>query len=425
MRFRRRMLAVVAAVLCVSTSAAAQELPSPLDRDAVIALAIERNPTIHAAHDRARAADRRADADGTLPSPELDLQVWQLPFSNQQGMVMAGVQQRFPALGSALGQRAAAGHAEARAIELGSSDAERAVRRRAAHAFTDYFEASARVELHAAHIELGKRILAAAQARAQAGGPLTDAAQAEVELATMVVEHQEARVRRQGARAEIDALLLRPADAPIPDPATPAPVAPAWGIAQIVEEASKRRPEVAIARAEADADEARRIAAKREWLVPSVSLGALYFAPVGMTDQHGVGFSASIELPWLWGEKKARSDAARFDASASLTRFEGSRVQVAAEIASAYRDAAAAALRVRSYDEQVLPASRKALDVALAGYTTARTDLPTLLLASRAVVDSELARVVAAAALEHALAELDGTAGFPIPRKPLSQWSPP
>src|SRR5512136_2457799 len=123
MRFRRRMLAVVAAVLSISTGAAAQELPSPLDRDAVIALAIERNPTIHASHDRARAADRRADADGTLPSPELDLQVWQLPFSDKQGMVMAGVQQRFPALGSALGQRAAAGYAEARAIELGSSDA--------------------------------------------------------------------------------------------------------------------------------------------------------------------------------------------------------------------------------------------------------------------------------------------------------------
>ena len=44
-------------------------------------------------------------------------------------------------------------------------------------------------------------------------------------------------------------------------------------------EARERRPEVAAFRAQADADEARRVAAKREWIVPTVSVAALYFAP--------------------------------------------------------------------------------------------------------------------------------------------------
>lgn len=417
--------ATVLAVLTLGTSAVAQEIPSPLDRDTVVALAIERNPTIRAAHERALAAHRRADAEGTLPSPQIDLQVWQIPFSSAQGMLMAGVEQRFPALGSALGARAAAGHAEARAMDLASSDAERSIRRRAAHAFTDYAEANARMNVHAEHIELAKRIVAAAHARAEAGGPIADPAQADVELAMVTVDHDEARVKRRGAAAEIDALLLRPDDAPVPTPVIPAPVAPTWSLTQIIDEASKRRPEVAMARAEADADEARRVAAKREWLVPSLALGAFYFAPVGSSTQSGVGFSVSVEIPWLWGDKKAMADAAKLDASAALTRIAGTRVDTSAEIASAYREATAAALRVLLYDDQVVPASRRALDLVFAGYAAAKTELPSLLIAERALVDAELARVAAAAALEHALADLDAAAGFPVPRQPLAQWRQP
>lgn len=413
--------------LSIHANAAAQELllPSPLERDTVIALAVERNPNVRATKERARAADRRADAEGKLPSPEAGLEVWQIPFSDRQGMVMVSLRQRFPALGISLGSRSDALRADARAIDVQASDTEREIRRRAAHAFADYFEAAERVHLHAAHIDLGNRIVAASRARAESGGSIADVAQAEVDLAMIKVEHQEARVRREGARVELDALLVRPIDAALPDPIVPPATAPAWTVARIVDEARSRRPEIDLARARADADEARRSAAKREWIVPSLSLGALYFAPVGPTNQNGVGVSVALEIPWLWGAAKAYSDAAALDAEASKVRIDGTRIDVAAEVAGAYREAAAASLRVRSYDELVIPASKKALDIAFAGYASSRTDLPILLLASRAVVDAELARLVSAAALEHALAELDAAAGFAVPRQPLSQWSMP
>jgi outer membrane protein TolC len=340
-------------------------------------------------------------------------------------MLMAGLRQRFPALGLSLGPRAEAVRAEARAIDLARANIERDVRRRAAHAFADYLEASERVRLHAAHIDLAKRIVSAARARAEAGGPLGDVAQAEVDLAAITVEHEEARLRREGARSQIDALLGRPVDAELPDPALPTLTVPAWPLARIIEHAKTSRPEVQIARAEASANEARRSAAKREWIWPTVSAAALYFAPTSATSTSGAGVSVAVELPWLWGERKARFDAAALERSASITRAEGAELDVATEVASAWREAAAAALRVRAYDEQVLPASRKALDVAFAGYTSARTDLPVLLLASRSLIDAELARLIAAVTLEHALAELDAAAGLPVPRQPLAQWRMP
>ncbi len=425
MRLRCCTLAATVLVLANARSAIAQEIPRRLDRDTVIALALDRNPTIRATHERANAAERRADAEGKLPSPELEVQVWQLPFSSTQGMVMAGVRQSFPALGLALSPRASAVRAEARAIDVESGSVARDVRRRAAHAFADYFEASERVRLHATHVELDQKILEATQARTEAGRPLSDVTQAEVELAMVTVEHHEAKLKRDGARAEINALLLQPIDAALPEPVAATPMAPAWSLARIVEEAERRRPEIALAAASAEAGDARSSAAKAEWLAPTLSVAALYFAPVGPTTTSGGGFSVSLDLPWLWGERKARFDAAKLDASASHHRVDGMRVDVAAEVGTAWRDAVAAALRVRSYDELVLPASHKALDAAFAGYATARTDLPALLFASRSVIESEVARLVAATGLEHALAELDAAAGFAVPRVPLADWRMP
>lgn len=425
MRLHGCMFAAGALMLLTSTSAVAQKIPSPLDRDAVVSLALERNPTIRATHERASAVERRADAEGKLPSPSVEVQVWQLPFSNTQGMVMAGVRQTFPALGLALAARASAVRADARVVEVESTNVGRDVRRKAAHAFADYYEATERVRLHQTHIDLDQKILAAAQARAQTSGSLTDVTQAEVELAMVTVEHHEAMVKRDGARAEINALLVRRIDDPLPEPVAATPTVPAWTVARIVEEAQRLRPEVAVALAASDADEARRSAAKSEWLAPTLSVEALYFAPVGPTTTSGGGFAVSLDLPWLWGERKARFDAARLDANASRSKVEGMRVDVAAEVSTAWRDAVAAALRVRSYDDLVLPATHKALDAAFAGYTTARTDLPTLLFASRSVVESEVARLVALTTLEHALAELDAVAGFQVPREPLAQWRTP
>ncbi len=80
---------------------------------------------------------------------------------------------------------------------------------------------------------------------------------------------------------------------------------------------------------------------------------------------------------------------------------------------------------MKSYDELVLPATHRALDVAFASLHDGEDGLADLLLATRSLVDAELARLVAATTLEHALVDLDAAAGFAVPREPLTQWRMP
>src|SRR5260221_3498364 len=311
-------------VLVPSTVFADEDLPTPLTREAAERVAVERHPAVRAAREHARAMDRRADAEGKLPSPELDFELWQVPFSkpyafDQAGMLMLGLRQRFPAPGSQ-GFTADAMRADARATLRNADQAARDVRRRAGHAFADYVEASERVRVHGTHVGLAHKMREAALAKYRSGGSLAEVAQAQVEVARVQTEHYESKSRVDAARARLDVLFGRAATAPLPDPLTGDAVVPEWDLARLLEEATKQRAEIGMAKEHRDSAESKRAAAKREWLVPGFSVAALYFAPVGPTPpahDHGFGVSLTVELPWLWGGGSGRTDAANLEHHAS------------------------------------------------------------------------------------------------------------
>lgn len=73
--------------------------------------------------------------------------------------------------------------------------------------------------------------------------------------------------------------------------------------------------------------------------------------------------------------------------------------------------------RLRVLKRETLPASRRNLEYSLAGYETGGTSLVTLLTAQRDVVDVELEIIMARAALDHALTDLDFAAGTELPKR--------
>lgn len=409
--------------IAIALPARADDLPSPLTRDAVLRHAVEHHPSVLAARARSEATDKQADGEGKLPSPELGLDIWQVPLKrpyaiDQAGMFMVSLRQRFPSIGS-LGARADAEHAEARAQAIEADDRARDVRRMAAHAFVDYQEAAARAKTHVAHVVLARRILDVARARYAGGAPVVEVAQADVELAQMEADRASDVVFAERTRARLDALLQRPLDAPLAEPAPSDETVPAWDLAELVRQAHAHRSDVKVARAMEDAAEARRVAAKREWLVPSFSVGALYFPPTGAATEHGYGVSLMVELPWLWGAGKNRTDGAERAKDAAAFETRSKRVSVEAEVAEADAEARTQALRLKILEDQVLPATKRSLDVALAGYEAAKGDLVMLLVARRAVIDTELQIVFSHAALEHALVDLEAAVGVEVPRIPL------
>lgn len=430
-RARGRVVGLTfAAVTLFATSNAAADdlLTAPLDRVAVLRAAVSAHPGIRASEQRAHATSVAATSTGSLPPPEVMLQVWQVPIAKpyafgDAGMVMVGLGQTFPSPG-ARGARERAGEQMATAERAMAVDRARAIRRDAEHAFADYVEASARHSIHVEHRIIGQRALALARARHAGGASLTDVTQAEVELARVDADVIGDRTRVIGARARLNALLARDPSAPLGPPLSGEPEIAGWDLKTELSKAHEARPQLRAAEAEQQARSEEAHAASQEAKLPSFSVAALYFAPVGPVPVHGYGANASMTLPWLWGEASSRRDAAREQAEAARSEVRAASIPVNAEVAMADANMRAFALRLQALRDRALPASKRSFDAAWAGYEAGRTDVLTLLSAQRSVVDVESDIVVARANLDHALAELDASVGVAVPRRPLGPLDP-
>jgi outer membrane protein, heavy metal efflux system len=404
-------------------SAKEGELSGPLDRATLVNLTVRRNPSVRAAEQRARAVDLSADADGSLPAPELAAQVWQVPFSrpyalNDSQMIMVGVSQSFPAPGS-LGAKQAARHEEARVGEAMAAERARQVARDAEHAFADYVEAAAGHRIHAGHEDVARRILEVSRRRQAAGGTLTEVTQAEVELARVQADVESDAARLEMARGRINAVLGRAPAAPLGPPIEGDPMIPAWGQSEALAKARDLRPELRATAAERQASVLKLRAAEREATWPSFSFGVSYFAPTALMPFNGYGLNAGMSLPWLWGGATLRRDAQQQFLAAASSDAEGIEIAVEADVVTASSTVEVAAVRLQIERERVLPATKRAFDLAWGGYESGRTDLLTLLMAQRSVVDAEHDIVMSRAALDHALADLDAAVGVAVPRRPL------
>jgi cobalt-zinc-cadmium efflux system outer membrane protein len=420
---------VALVTLLASTKATADEPWSgPIDRITVIRAAVGSHPGVHAAEQRAHATSLAAASAGSLPPPEVMLQVWQVPIAKpyalgDAGMIMVGLGQTFPAPG-ARGARERAGEQMANAERALAADRARLVRRDAQHAFADYVEASARHRIHVEHRRIAQRTVALARARHAGGASLTDVTQAEVELARVEADVIGDRTRVLGSRARLNALLARDPLAPLGPPAGGEAEIAAWDLAGSVSAAQQSRPQLQAASAERDARAEEARAAAREATLPSFSVAALYFAPVGPMPVHGYGANASMTLPWIWGEASSRRDAAKEQAEAARGEARGATIPVKAEVALADTNMRAAALSLQALRDRALPASQRSFEATMTGYEAGRTDVLTLLTARRSVVDVESEIVVARAALDHALAELDAAVGIDVPRRTLGPLDP-
>ena len=414
---------VAVALVATRNAAADDQLSTSVDRVTVLQAAVSAHPGVHASEQRAHATSVAAASAGSLPPPEVMVQVWQVPLAKpyaigDAGMVMVGLGQTFPSPG-ARGARERAGEQMATAERAMAVDRARAIRRDAEHAFVDYVEASARHSIHVQHRSIGQRALALARARHEGGASLTDVTQAEVEIARVDADVIGDRTRVIGARARLNALLARDLSAPLGPPVTGEPEIAAWDLRTEVSKARDARPQLRAAEAEQQARTEEAHAADREATLPSFTVAALYFAPVGPVPVHGYGANASMSLPWLWGEASSRRDAAREQAEAARSEVRAAGIPVNAEVAMADANMRASALRLQALRDRALPASRRSFEAAWAGYESGRVDVLTLLFAQRSVVDVESEIVAARANLDHALAELDASVGVAVPRRPI------
>lgn len=425
---RRCALALAAFALSAQVHAAPPAddvLRGPFDVDTAVAVALGKSPGLQAEGHRVRARELLADAAARPESTRLTLDIWQVPLAkpwalNESPMIMLGVRQPVPAAGS-LKARAAAlrkdAAADAQARDALAQDLATAVR----HAFIDYAAAVARHAIHLEHRQVTERALAVARARQAVGGTLFDIARAETEVARAHADVSTDATAVLAARTRLNTLMARPADAPLGPPRDLSPATVSAEARELIDQATRARPETRAAALRREAATLELKAARREANLPSAMLGVAYFPATRPMPMHGYGVMVDLQLPWLTGQGRKRRDAQRELSAAAARDVAQVELTVAGEVSAALATVQAAAERWQTLTREARPAGERAREVALSGYETGRSDLLSLMTAEAAHVEIAMDLIEAKSTLDHALADLDRAAGAPVPRRPLSQ----
>src|SRR5262249_24181752 len=273
-------------------------------REPMLRLALARNPDLSESAERVRARAAAVPAGGRLPDLEVKYEQWGVPLARPWALdradtLMLGLRQTFPAPGSlAAESRAAEEDARVEAARLAARrlDIPREVRR----AYYEYVRARQERRIHLEHVDITRRLIELTRAGFRAGkGTEADVLRQGVELARLHQDRAEVTRREQSSAAMLNALMARPADAPLGPPAElTVPEAPP-GLADVEKAVDASRPEISAAehglrRGEAELDAAERTAA---W--PSFTVGVDYWLLPTADDKHAYGAMLMINLPWL------------------------------------------------------------------------------------------------------------------------------
>jgi outer membrane protein TolC len=373
---------------------------------------------------RARALVHAAHADGSLPPAELGLEAWNLPLARpyafgEAEMYMVELRQRFPAAGS-LDARAKSLAEEARAMLAELSSEERLVVERATSAFADYAQAFAEKRITTQQLAILDRMGQAVRARyTSRGAGLADASRVEVETAKL----QRTLARLAGdierSRGLLNVLLRRPAGSVMGEPRELAAETVRLTVDELVARADANRGATVAADSRARAAAARKEAAKAEAHVPEFMVGLGYWQDPTM--RPGLGLSASMTLPWLWGPGRERVAQANEEEEAGRAAQERARVDAQAEITEAHARLVSLEAQLRVVGAQELPAARRSLDALAANYTTGNVSLLDWIDATRTVLGLEMELTTLRGDLARAIASLERAVGAALPRTPIQE----
>jgi outer membrane protein TolC len=415
---------------------------APRSLEDLVDLALSRDPTTRAAWHEARAASAAAGASRSAWLPRLDVAG---TFERSQSAAGATVPETVGTTGVAsasltwllldLGQRAAAVR-ESDRLALAASLAHRAAVADLILAVQEdyyaYLAALALVEAQAATVQQAETSLAAAEDRRRAGvATVADVLQARTALsqARLVLQQIEggALVRRGQLAATVGlSPTVEIEVGALPSRVEVGPAAPE--VDALLADAARQNPDLAQARALADASEARAAAAAREGL-PTLSgyAGAgrtWYVAPEESTAD---AWSAGLLLRFpLFQGFRTRFDAlaAREGAAASRARADATAQGVAVGVWSSYQAVRTAVRRVETSADLLASATASA-DVAEARYKEGVGSILDLLNAQSALALARAEDVLARTDFFLSLARLARATGrLPRPETTAGGTSP-
>jgi outer membrane protein TolC len=384
-----------------------------LDGATLVREVLRRNPSVRAAQEAWRAALARYPQETALDDPMLDVGVGPRTFgsSTTDDSYMVELRQPLPFPGK-LGLRGerALSEAEAGRREVEVTRLDLAVRTQVL--FADYYLAARALEINAAHLGLLEELHQSALAQYQSGlVSQQDPLQAETERLELVHREIELRARFRTRAQQLNALLHRAANLPLPPPprALSADSLADDALSAAAERALETRPELAAADAKIAARESARALAVREYL-PDFEVWGKYdrfWSERDLRPSVGIALNVPLQL----GRRRGALD----EADAELERARRERDRLDDEIRAGVATAAERVREQQHLEEllstQTLPTARDRVVAARAAYDTGQTTFPAVIDAFRARLQAELAYETAIATLARRQAELFGAAG--------------
>lgn len=237
---------------------------------------------------------------------------------------------------------------------------------------------------------LARRMRSATTARyGQGGGDQTGVIQALGEETAAKAEAIRLAGEKDAARARLNVLVGRAADAPLADPVR-ARLVPAAGLSftAMTDRARATNPTLSAGNAQIKAARVRSTLADKAWY-PDITVGA---GPLIQTNNRPVGFSATVGLniPLLWGREASGQREAQAQLGASQQRYEASVLDVEGALGEAIAKLRAAQTTEALLHRESLPQARAAFQAILASYSQGSGDLAAAIAAEHQEHDVDL-----------------------------------
>ena len=369
---------IVTGVLILSPELGSSAEPLPgATVDDLLARVRKFNPELAAA-----ALDREAAVAKIYPAGALDDPMVNLSRDQAFRQTLFTASQDFPLWGKRdLRRSVAEANAAASAGREGSVTAE--LEEQTKVVFSQYYQAyqALRVtrEIHALH----RTVADSVRVRyAQGLGSQSDAIRAELELTRLEPELSALDRDEEAAKAKINALIGRPADAELAPPRElrKLPAAASLKLETLMARARNSNPMLATARSEIEAAEGERRLVDKSWYPDvTLTLGGDDLAGIGTRVTAGVG----IKVPLQWGVREAQAREATAKKGAAELRLDAANLKIESELQSALASLARAQHTSELLEHGLGQQSEAAYRSALASYQQGRSDLTAVLDAAR------------------------------------------
>ena len=426
-------LLTVAAILVASPSAFAEgispRLVAPPDTgsavpgasvDELLELGRRLNPGLAASALEAQAAEARIGAAGRFPDPMFKTELWDVRAARDTalpqapGQVKYSVEQTVPLWGKRDLERSIA-KAEAGSAEHQRRVVETELAMRIKTVFAGSYGTEETIRITEQLLDTVAAIARLAESRyGQGRGNQQDVVTAEVERGRLQADLARLDGQRRTWMAQMNALLNRPAGAPLAPPQglRPVPDTEAMPLAELLERGRQNNPQLASEQAMITAAERNAELVRRNWY-PDPTFGFTVFDEDGSNGRQFGGYEAMISfaIPLQWGPRRAQEQEALARAAASRTRREATSADLRGQLEQSYWALDAARKGERILRDINIPQSSVALQSALASYQLGRADLPSVLLAEQAVLRVTLDRIALLVEQQMRLAELERVIG--------------